>query len=284
MTTAGTRLVALLGHPVAHSRSPAMMSAACECLGLEAVYVACDVRADALGDAIRGLAALGAAGANVTVPHKIAAVSFCDRLDAQAAAIGAVNTLRFADGCVIGHNTDADGAVDAFRAAGVSLSGARVVVLGSGGAARAVAVGLARAGVAHVAVRARRAHAAQAVVVAVTASGVHADADVLIARDPAVARADVIVQATSAGLDGAPDDDAVIAALDGARSGAFAMDVVYAPRETRWLAAARAGGLRPVDGLGMLAGQAARALSLWFDRAVAPDILRGFLDASGARE
>ncbi len=284
MSTATTRLVALLGHPVAHSRSPAMLTAAFARMSLDAAYLTFDVRPERLRDAVRGLVALGAVGANVTVPHKVLVASLCDQLDPLAAATGAVNTLRFIDGRVVGHNTDAGGAVDALGAAGCSPRDAHVVVLGSGGAARALAVGLASAGAAHVAVRARDALKAQTLVPAILAAGGRGDAGALVAGDPAVSRADVIVQATRAGLDGARDDDAIIAALSGARSGACAMDVVYSPRETRWLAAARALGLRPVDGLGMLAAQASRALAIWFDRTVAPDILRGFLDAPGAPE
>lgn len=284
MTTAHTTLLALLGHPVTHSRSPAMMTFACAQLGLDATYIACDVRADVLDTAIRGLMVLGAAGANVTVPHKVAAVACCDELDPHARAAGAVNTLRFVQGRVIGHNTDALGALDALAAAGASVCGAHVVVLGSGGAARAVAVGLACAGAAHVAIRARNKLTAGAVVEAITRAGGRGDASESRAGDAAVARADIIVQATSAGLDGARDDLAILAALDGARAGTYAMDVVYTPRATRWLAAARSRGLLPVDGHGMLAGQAARSLSLWFDRPVSADILRRFLDDPVVRE
>jgi shikimate dehydrogenase len=258
-----------------------MMTKAFAHLGIDAAYVACDVNPVHLRAAVRGLAALGAVGANVTVPHKVNAAACCDTLDPLAEAIGAVNTLRVEAGHVVGYNTDALGAVDALRAAKVDPVGKRAVVLGSGGAARAVAAGLATTGAAHVAVRARSLEAARAVLDGVMRLGGRGDAGVLARGDDAIARADLIVQATSAGLEGAPDDAQVIAALDLARAGAVAMDVVYAPRETRWLRAARTHGLHTVDGLGMLAGQAARALTLWFEMAVPLDILRGFLDAPG---
>ncbi len=282
MTSARTALLALLGHPVAHSRSPAMMTRAFEHLGLDAAYLACDVDPARLTDAVRGLAALGARGANVTVPHKIAAVACCDELDASARAIGAVNTLRFDAGRVHGHNTDAPGAVDALRERGFDPRGTQVVVLGSGGAARAVAVGLAQAGCAHVTVRARSIARAGDVVRAVESVGGRGTASAL--EVTATSRADAIVQATSAGMHGGSGDDALIAALDGLNAGGFAMDVVYAPRETRWLAEARKRGLRPIDGLGMLAHQAARALALWFERDVSADILRRFLDVPEGAE
>ncbi|HSL63146.1 MAG TPA: hypothetical protein VK874_00690, partial [Gaiellaceae bacterium] len=98
MLSASTRLVALLGHPVAHSRSPAMQNAAFAARGLDWAYVAVDVPADVLEDAVRGLAALGFAGANVTIPHKRAVARLCDELDPAAARAGSVNTLVFRDG------------------------------------------------------------------------------------------------------------------------------------------------------------------------------------------
>jgi shikimate dehydrogenase len=261
-----------------------MMTHAFATLGIDAAYVACDVEPASLANAVGGLVALGAVGANVTVPHKIAAVSSCDSLDTAACAIGAVNTLRFERGRVHGHNTDAIGAVDALRARGFDPRGAHVVVLGAGGAARAIAVGLVAAGATRVNVRARDPARAAEVAEIVRRAGGEADSGVLGSRDEAIAAAQLIVQATSAGLDGREDDLAVVRALDPARSGTVAMDAVYTPRETRWIAAARAQGLTAVDGLGMLAAQAARALEIWLGAPVNAEILRQFLDAPERRE
>jgi shikimate dehydrogenase len=252
-------------------------------LGIDAAYVACDVEPASVADAIRGLAALGATGANVTVPHKMAAVSSCDSLDAGARAIGAVNTLRFDRGRVHGHNTDARGAVDALLARGFDPRGARAVVLGAGGAARAIAVGLVTAGAARVTVRARDPERAAEVAEIVRRAGGETESGALTSIDDAIASAQLIVQATSAGLDGREDDLAVIRSLETARTGTVAMDAVYSPRETRWLEAARAQGLVTVDGLGMLAAQAARALEIWFGSPVNVEILRQFLDAPERR-
>ena len=254
-----------------------MMTAAFATLGIDAVYLAIDVTPEHVRDAVQGLVQLGAVGANVTVPHKRAALRCCDELDSSAAAIGAVNTLSFERGRVIGHNTDAGGAVDALRSAGVDLAGKRVAVLGNGGAARAVAIGLTDAGTAHIAICARRDD--DVLAAALRARGATCDSVRLDDAHDAIANADVIVQATSAGFGDAIDDDRIIAPLQAARHGTWTMDLVYSPRETRWLRAARQLGLRPIDGLGMLASQAARALSIWFHVDVQPDILRGFLDA-----
>ena len=131
------RLAAVLGWPISHSRSPAMHDAAFAACGLDAVMLPLAVRPERLGDAVRGLGAVDALGASVTVPHKHAVLAGCDVLAATAAAVGAANCLQFVDGQVVGHNTDAGGFVDGLRAAGVGAV-ARAVVLGGGGAARAV--------------------------------------------------------------------------------------------------------------------------------------------------
>ena len=141
MITASTRLVALLGHPVAHSRSPAMQNAAFAARGLDWAYVALDVAPEDLEDALRGLVALGFAGANVTIPHKRAVAELCDELDRAATRAVSVNTLVFRDGRILGSSTDGLAVVEA-----VEARGARALVLGGGGAGHAVAAALADAG------------------------------------------------------------------------------------------------------------------------------------------
>src|SRR2546423_2620934 len=145
MITATTRLVALLGHPVDHSLSPRMQNTAFAARALDWAYVACDVDPDALPAAVDGLRALGFAGANVTIPHKGAVAELCDELDDLARRSGAVNTLVFRDGRSLGANTDGPAVAGALAA-----RGAPVLVLGPGGAARAVAVAPQGAGAAPV--------------------------------------------------------------------------------------------------------------------------------------
>src|ERR687883_460204 len=145
MIGATTRLVALLGHPVGHSRSPRMQNAAFAARALDWAYVACDVDPDELPAAIAGLRSLGFAGANVTIPHKGAVAELCDELDDLSRRSGAVNTLVFRDGRIVGANTDGPAVANA-----VDARGARTLVLGRGGAARAVAVALEEAGAASV--------------------------------------------------------------------------------------------------------------------------------------
>ena len=138
---ASTRLVALLGQPVAGSLSPRMQNAAFAARGLDWAYVPVDLGPEALTDAVRGLAAAGFAGANVTMPHKTAAAELCDELDEISRGAGVVNTLVFAEGRIAGFNTDG-----AAVASAVTAAGGRALVLGRGGAARAVAAALERAG------------------------------------------------------------------------------------------------------------------------------------------
>ena len=153
---AETRLVALLGHPVEHSLSPRMQNAAFRALGLNWAYVALDVEPDRVGEAVHGLAALGFAGANVTIPHKTAVIAFCDEVEPAALRAQSVNTLVIRDGRIHGSSTDGLAVTGAVRA-----QGERALVLGAGGAAKAVAVALADAG-AQVVVSARRPEQAEA--------------------------------------------------------------------------------------------------------------------------
>lgn len=261
--------IALLGHPVSHSRSPAMMRAAFEATGLEAEYLPFDVESTELGDAVRGLAALGFVGANVTLPHKVTVMSHLASVEGMAVLVGAVNTLARTEGGFMGFNTDAEGVAQTLGAAGFDLREARVVVIGSGGAARAAAVGCAWHGARQVEVIAREEAGGRAVA--------EAAAQVCPARwgafgsveaKSALAEADVLIQATSCGMQGGPPADDLLreVSLTRCRRGAVALDLVYVPAETPWLAQARACDLQVVEGGGVevLVRQGAAAFEKWF--------------------
>lgn len=271
MSTAATRLLALLGHPVAHSRSPAIHAAALEALGVDARYLAFDVRPEALGAAVEGLRALGALGANVTVPHKRAVMAHLDRVEPAAAAIGAVNTIAREGDALVGSNTDAPGLVRSLEDAGVALAGRRVWVVGAGGAARAAVAGLAEAGASSIRVHARRPAQAEALV-----ADLEPLAGARLSHGPLEGEADLLVQATSATLESAADPEGFATALplESLAAGAVVVDLVYAPLETAALARARRLGLRAVDGLGMLVWQAALALERWTGREAPVEIMR----------
>lgn len=278
-----TDIYGIFGYPVAHSLSPVMHARAFAALGIDAVYLRFAVAPERLGEAVSGMRALGLAGVNVTLPHKTAVMQHLDRIEPSALAIGAVNTI-FRDGDLLcGDNTDADGLSEALREAGAKLQGARVLVLGAGGAARASVIGLARAGASHIDIAARRASEAQALCAALTA---HAGKTVLQALDmstaalaPAFARTDVLVQATSATLDGNASaatfaDSLPMQALP---THALVTDLVYKPLQTVVLAAAQARGLRTLDGLGMLLHQGALSLRRWTGKAAPVTEMRAAL-------
>jgi shikimate dehydrogenase len=274
-----------------------MMTAALASLGRaeDFSYLAFDVGPEALADTLRSLSVLGCAGANVTVPHKRAVLSLCAVVDDDARRIGAANVLAPISGGFSAHNTDAPGAARALVDAGVSIAGARVLLVGAGGAARAVAVGLAREGARSVSVIARDVERARECARVCDGLGVReheglpwSDAEARAAH----ARADIIVQCTPLGMapHGAVEshrvhDDAYVRArswLAHASARSVAMDLVYAPVRTAWLESARSQGLKTVDGLGMLAHQGALALARWCGGAPSAKALRRFLDEAGA--
>lgn len=245
-----TRVAGIIGDPVAHSRSPAIHNAAYAALDLDWVFVAFPVRAGGAAAALSGVRVLGIAGLSVTMPHKADAAAACDVLSPTAAALGAVNTVVARDGRLTGDSTDGEGLVRSLRDEGIDPDGSRVVVLGAGGAGRAIAHGLGVHG-ARVTVAARRLDAAAAAA-ALAADGEAVD---LALVGPAVAEADVLVNATPLGMQGeAPPFDPEL--LIGRR---LVLDTVYHPVETPLLAAARARSVPAVNGLGMLVHQAALA-------------------------
>jgi shikimate dehydrogenase len=250
-----TRVAAVIGWPVEHSRSPQMFEAAFAEAGLDAVMIPIGVPPEAFAPVIGALRAMRALGACVTVPHKLAAAALCDELSAAAGAIGAVNCLHIAGERLVGHNTDCHGFTDAAVAAGLSPGGTRCVLLGAGGAARAVAYALEVAGAAAIEVIARAPER-----VAWTAARPWT-ADEL---RQAFARADLVIDATPVGLADTAADLAAIDALplDALRAGAWVATLVY-HRSTRLLERARERGHPILDGRGMLVRQGARAFAIF---------------------
>jgi shikimate dehydrogenase len=255
----------VLGWPVRHSRSPAMHNAAFRELHMDAVYVPFATEPMRLADAVRGLVALGIRGVNVTVPHKENIIPLLDDVDTTARAIGAVNTVTLEGERLIGSNTDAEGLVRSLRDQGLEPKGARVVVLGAGGAARAAVVGLGTAGADSITIAARRPEQAQKLVdeldVEATLSAAALDASISRVFEHAT----LLVQATSAPLDDGPEATRFASSLplDSLPKDAWVTDLVYSPRETAVLRAAQTLGLKTVDGLGMLLMQGAIAFERW---------------------
>jgi shikimate dehydrogenase len=249
---------------VSHSLSPRLHNAAFAALGLDYVYVPLHVRAADVGAAVKGLAALGFRGANVTIPHKGAVLPYLDELSPEARLVEAVNTIVVDDGRLSGYNTDVEGVRGALlAAAGDSLRDGPALILGAGGAARAAALALVRLGC-RVTVVNRTPAAAERLAALITAGVPGASCAWLALSDLTAAevqRSRVLVNATSLGMAGEGKVPARLA--DNVLAGQVVFDAVYASAPTDFLVAAQARGATVVDGLMMLLGQAAEAFSLW---------------------
>jgi len=273
-----TQLVGLMGWPVAHSLSPAMHNAAFEALGLNWRYVPLPVPPGQVAAALRGLAALGFRGANVTVPHKAAVLPKLDAVAEEAGAFGAVNTLaveRDADGKarLTGHNTDVAGFIGALRDSGFDPEGRSAVVIGAGGGARSVVYALMKARAASIVVLNRSPERARVLISDLAGSGPYAAAGPRPTRlealplSPHVLTAsagatDLLVNATSVGMwpHGEnsiwPEDEPI-------PPGLTVFDLVYNPRETKLMRQARRSAAQAVSGLGMLVLQGVLSFELW---------------------
>ena len=255
--------LAVLGHPVGHSRSPAMQNAALAELGLgeEWSYEAIDVAPDAFEPRVRAMVSEGFAGANVTVPHKSAALALADDLSETAREIGAANTLVFEGGSIRADNTDADGLL---RALPFSSSGQRALVLGAGGAARAVVWALAREG-AEVAVWNRTELRSRDLCEELGGEPVAA---------PVQGDYELIVNSTAVGLGGEDPFAELPLAADAFATGQTVVDMVYGEKPSALLSAAEAAGAAAVDGLEVLVQQGALSLEIWTARPAPLDTMR----------
>jgi shikimate dehydrogenase len=253
-----TRVVGVIGDPIAHTRSPAIFNAGFAATGLNWVYVAFPTPAGAGEHAVRAVRALGLAGLNVTMPHKADAAWACDELTPDAAALGAVNVVTVGErGRLLGASTDGEGFVRSVREEGFDPTGQPALVLGAGGAARAIARALGAAG-ADVTVAARRKEAAESASGLVEGpGGAPAAAASLAEVDPGGFA--LVVNATPLGMQGEPGP----VPAEQLNPGQLVVDTVYHPMETPFLAAARARGVTALNGLGMLVHQAALAFEQW---------------------
>jgi shikimate dehydrogenase len=263
-TSFQAELVACFGQPVAENPTGAMQEAAFRALGLNWRYLTIEVAPAKVADAVVGARALGFRGFNLTIPHKVAVMQHLDEIASEAAIIGAVNTVRRQGDRLIGENTDGKGFLRGVRQdAGVDPRGLRVAVLGAGGAARAIATELALAGAAELLIVNRSPARAEAVIRDLCA---HTPCPVKFHEWRGVWRVppeiDLLVNATSIGL--FPDVDAMPRVdLSSVSPKLLVADAVFNPPETRLLAAARAQGLRVLDGLSMLVYQGVIGFQMW---------------------
>jgi len=272
--TGAARIAGVVGWPVAHSLSPRLHGYWLKHYGIDGAYVPLPVRPEDLTDALRALPKLGFAGSNVTVPHKQAALEAMDDLDEAAGRIGAVNTVVIGgDGRLEGRNTDAFGFIENLREAAPDYRAGQgpAVVLGAGGAARAVVAALLDAGAPEVRI-VNRSRARAEALAADFGSGCAALP--WSEREAALTEAALLVNTTLLGMSGQP---ALDLPLDRLPVQAVVNDVVYDPLETALLAAARRRGNRAVDGLGMLLHQARPGFEAWFG--VAPEVTPALREA-----
>ncbi len=264
----------VIGWPIAHSKSPLIHRFWLGKLGIDGDYGRFAVAPDRLGDAIRALKALGLRGVNVTVPHKVAVMAFLDRVDPLAAKVGAVNTVVVEDGALVGYNTDVEGVREPLaEMIGSSETypnhvATYVQIIGAGGAARAAVVGAQAAGYGDFDVFARSPDRARPVAELACTPFCTAQplGDLGPIRNDDSGPDDqryshVVINATTLGMTG---NDAVVIDLDRYYPDTIVFDMVYAPLETPLLVSARNRGLRTIDGLAMLIGQAAMAFELFY--------------------
>lgn len=295
-----TLLAGLIGHPVAHSRSPALQQAAFDALGIAARYELWDTPAEALAARVAALREPGYLGANVTIPHKAAVIPLLDALDPLAARLGAVNTIarepaERGSARLVGHNTDVTGLRRSLREGGAAMAERRMLVLGAGGAAQA-ALGVASLEGAAVWLAARRVEAARAALDVFFQRRVHAHAPVsadeldeldgperAIALDDverlsaALAESAVLINATPVGTRDPEASPIPVELLRRLPADAFVFDMVYNPPATALVRAARALGLRASGGLPMLLYQGADAFRIWTGRAAPLEVMRAAL-------
>jgi shikimate dehydrogenase len=249
----------LLGHGISSSPSPTMQEAALHARGVDGSYRIVDVAPEELEGALRRLRAGEASGANVTIPHKLAVAAACDRLEGDAALVGAVNTVVVEEGRLLGANTDAAGLEGALRDAGLwPEAGIDAVVLGAGGAAAAALLALSRVPARRLWVASRRPEASRQLArrLAPVLEATPADWDAA-ALEPLLAGAGAVVNATPSGIAGLP------LRIDRLAPGCTVVDLRYRPRPVDLVAAAGAAGLRACDGLEMLLHQGMLSFRRW---------------------
>jgi shikimate dehydrogenase len=275
-----TKLCGLIGNPVEHSLSPAIHNAAFQKLGLNYVYLAFKV--EELDGAMRGIRALGnLRGFSVTIPHKVAVIPYLDGVETTARHIGSVNTIVVEDGKLTGYNTDASGALRALQNAGVDLRGQQVLLLGSGGAARAIAFAFgAGTGISGLTILGVDERERQGLVVDLRARTALRVEDGQISDETlrrGLMNSHTLIHCTPLGMHPKVAETCVPADL--LRPHLTVMDIVYNPLETRLLQEARAAGCRTIRGIEMFLHQAVAQFELWTGHSAPADVMRAVLES-----
>jgi len=274
-----SEIVAVFGHPVAENPTQYMHEKAFEALGLQWRYITLDVPAEKLDGAVSGMRAMNFAGANCTIPHKVAVIPLLDTLTEAALKIGAVNTIvRLSDGRLLGENTDGKGFIQAVSETGLDLNGTNAVILGAGGAARAISTELAIAGAQHITIVNRTPHrGSELAQQVITRTGIESASYEWKGEIDIEPETNLVVNATNIGL--FPNVAQAVPVNYGTiRSSMLVCDVIPNPPDTPFLKRAREQGAKTLDGLGMLVYQGAIAFKMWTGKDAPVDVMRKALE------
>ncbi|ORX22349.1 shikimate dehydrogenase [Thermoanaerobacterium sp. PSU-2] len=271
-----TSIYGIIGHPIGHSLSPLIHNYAFENLDFNSVYVSFDVNEEDLKDAIIGIKALGIKGLNVTVPHKESVIKYLDRISDEAKLIGAVNTIKNNSGSLEGYNTDVTGFMESLKEHNVDVAGKNAVILGAGGAAKAVAVGLALLGVKSIYVCNRSIDKAKELSIHMGNNFNIKSLGISYNDLNMLDEIDILINATSVGM--YPNVDVSPIGEDVVAKAKFVYDIIYNPEKTLFLSYAEKYRIKYINGLDMLINQAIDSFKIWtganFDKKIILNFLK----------
>lgn len=271
--TGKTKNLGVIGYPIKHSLSPVIQNTATQEAGIDYAYIAMPIAPEDLEKAVIGLKALNFTGFNVTIPHKVNIMQYLDEIDEMAKLIGAVNTVHIKDGKLYGYNTDAIGFINPLLKENVEIKDKTTVILGAGGACRAVVCGLIKQGIKNIILAVRNPVKAQ-----LLANDFNDLVDIKVCDwhseefKQYLAQADLLVNTTPLGMEGNIDSKPPVD-WESVKKSAFVYDIVYIPAETKFLQEAKEYGHKILNGERMLAEQGAAALHLWTDKDINVDIM-----------
>lgn len=283
MINGRTKIIGVIGHPIGHSLSPQMHNAAFEHSGLDYAYVPFPVDPSHLGEAIKGVRALGLCGINVTIPHKVAVLDYLDDLDPSAVYLRNVNTIVNRDGRLIGYNTDGIGILTSLTENGVDIKGRRVVCVGAGGVAQTIVLELLRAGCGRIDIVNRSIGKAEALKQLaidagedrVSAMPMHNGSGIAFSTEyiDAASKADIIIQTTSVGMypHSAEAPAVPVSCLNPMQ---IVFELVYNPINTQLVTKAREIGCRIIDGVALFVNQGAAAFEIWTGQKAPIEVMR----------
>lgn len=254
------KLFGVIGDPIGHSMSPAMHNNLFDVYGIDAVYLPFHVSKQNLEAAVKGLKALGVSGFNVTIPHKTTIMDFLDQIDPLAKAIGAVNTVQNENGCLIGYNTDGPGFVKGLESMGADLGSRSALIIGAGGASRAIYFSMAQAGIKQIDLYNRTADRAEELV-RTCPFKVRSKVLDRETAEKSLHEYQLIVQTTSIGM--FPNLEGLPLSLDQLSQGTIVSDIIYNPLKTKFLEEASKKGAEIQNGVGMFVFQGALAFEKW---------------------